>query len=193
MQEATQAKQPPALVDLDEDEDDNPGDEEARFQAELQRAIEASKTEVAASSKRATTNQGPSSNANGPAVLTGRAQMEQERLERIKRRKREAGLDDDDEEKTTAEPPAKRQHISSSSGVRTNSKSYPVPSSSNSSRAPTTQNTPTSEQMFWDGEMRQTANMHANPRKDGKPTIKLTEIFGKVDITHFDLLRVVIL
>jgi hypothetical protein len=105
-----------------------------------------------------------------------RAQMEQERVARQKRLRREAGLDDDDIE----QPPAKRQHVSSPSASRTNSYSS---SASTSRVVQSTSTIPTIDRIFWDGEMRQTANMHAEPRRDGKPTFRLTDVLGKVRLS----------
>jgi tyrosyl-DNA phosphodiesterase-1 len=107
--------------------------------------------------------------------------LERERLERRKRLRKEAGLDDDDDEVT----PAKRQQFSSSSSsVRTDGDNTIVVSSRSSTTSQVS-DIPTAEQVFWDGELRQIANRHADPRKDGEPTFRLTEILGKVWLLSF--------
>ena len=85
-----------------------------------------------------------------PPFISERAAMERERLARQKRLRKEAGLDNDDLS-------TKRQHL-------------PSPPIS----------IPTSDQIFWEGEVRQIANKHAEPREDGRPTFRLTDILGKV-------------
>lgn len=172
------------------DSDDESVDhEEANFQAELQRALEASKIESRIQAPRqhptaaATSSAEPQSNqsaANG--FLSERAQMEKERRERQKRMRKEAGLDDDDNDQQAGGRSAKRQHLSSSSGVRTNN-GRPSPGSSSPQNAGSSKaavHVPTIEQVFWDGEFRQTATRYAEPRKDGRPTFRLTEILGEV-------------
>lgn len=114
--------------------------------------------------------------------------MEKERLERQKRLRPEVhksdgnGTDGDEEELRAS--PAKRQHLSSSSGRLFNDvRNYTVPSISSAKDSPPAQGISTIDQVFWDGELRQTANRHAEPRKDGRPTFRLTEILGKVRLT----------
>jgi tyrosyl-DNA phosphodiesterase-1 len=110
------------------------------------------------------------------SFLSERAQLEKERRERQKRLRPQASSssvvspDDDDLE----EPPAKRHQVScsNSSFKRSN---IPPDSSSKKSRE-----LPTIEQVFWDGELRQTATQNAEPRKDGQATIRLTDVLGKV-------------
>jgi len=191
LQEA--AKPPPIVLDNDHEDD-----EDARFQAELQRALEASKAETSQKNRvdGPPISEPQSNGSSASAFISERAQLEKERRERQKRLRREAGLDDNDEGQMDGdgEPRAKRQHLSSLSGVRTNSRPNPVPSSSSSSSysatvsrsAPSIQNI---EQLFWDGELRPIANKHADPREDGKPTFRLTEILGKVSVfPPFDML-----
>jgi tyrosyl-DNA phosphodiesterase-1 len=162
---------------------DDSDDEDAQFQADLQRAIDASK---ASHTSTPSANQVSSSSS----FLSERAQLEKERLQRQKRLRGEGdGGDDDDDTEEEAGRPTKRQHISSSPGAsRSNghSVSSAAPSSSQSGPTSNSSSTPTTDQLFWEGELRQTANMHANPRRDGKPTWRLTEILGKVRMFHFD-------
>ena len=118
----------------------------------------------------------PPSQSVVSSFLSERAQLEKERRERQKRLRPQASSsssaapDDDDLE----EPPAKRHQVScsSSSFKRSN-----IPHDSNSKKS---RELPTIEQVFWDGELRQTATQNAEPRKDGQATIRLTDILGKV-------------
>ena len=52
----------------------------------------------------------------------------------------------------------------------------------NGSSKPSTSSSASANQppMFWKGEIRQTANMHVDPKKDTKPTFRLSEIIGEV-------------
>ncbi|KAG5640711.1 hypothetical protein DXG03_007468 [Asterophora parasitica] len=135
------------------------------------------------------------------AFLSERAQLEKERRERQKRLRPDSGFDtsfggDDDEEENetrTVEPPAKRQHLSSSQGVRTNNgrnafSSYSQRGGPSKSQGPPQANIPTIEQVFWDGELRQTATQHADPRKDGRPTFRLSDILGTKSDLSFAIL-----
>ena len=126
--------------------------EEARFQEELKHVLEVSKAESCSSV-------GNSQMAPGQSVvssfLSERAQLEKERRERQKRLRPQTSYDptaapDDDDLEV---PPAKRQQVSCS---------------------------PTIEQVFWNGELRQTATQNAEPRKDDQATIRLTDVLGKV-------------
>ena len=158
----------PDVIILDSDDDD------AAFQEELKQALEASKASsqskvieeplVAAASER-----GHSS--GNSTFLYERAKLERERLERQKRLRPDSAraspmVEDSDDE----EPPAKRQNTSSASSVHS--------ATSSNSRRPVQPQT----QFFWNGELRQTATKHADPRKDGCPTFRLTEILGQVRI-----------
>lgn len=165
-------------------------DEEGRFQNELQRALEASRAEAKRSRPADPSSKQSSEHAStGPSLLSERAQMEKARIERVKRFRRDAGLNlvGKDEEVQRAQPPSKRQCLSSSSGVCANDKNC-LPSSSassgNASASYVAPNIPTIDQMFWNGEMRQTAVKHAEPRQDGKPNFRLTDLLGKV-LVHF--------
>ncbi|KAG1890452.1 tyrosyl-DNA phosphodiesterase-domain-containing protein [Suillus fuscotomentosus] len=171
---------------------DSEDDDDDRFQSGRLQENRAFKTE----SSRATTQSvhypaPPSQSARNTlaaSFLSERAQMERERLERLKRLR---GQDADDGGGIS--PPTKRQHIPSSekhANGRANiasasSSSVPSGSSASSRTASTSINsTPTSEQLFWNGELRPTANKHSQPRQDGKPTFRLTEVLGsKPDIS----------
>lgn len=155
----------------------------------MQHAIKASKAEGSTSGTHtSTTSTSNSTQTRGEAraqdvklassaFLSERALLEKERLERQKRLRRDAGLDDDE-----AEGSSKKQHIYSSpelltngtSGIETNA------AASGSSHSTPNSDIPTIDQIFWEGEVRQTANRHAEPRKDGQSTFRLTEVLGKV-------------
>ena len=179
----------PVIINVDTDSEDE-DIEEARFQEELKHVLKASKaelssalTDVAGSSigNSQTTNQPPSQSVVVSSFLSERAQLEKERRERQKRLRPQASSsptaapDDDDLD----EPPAKRHQVScsNSSFKRSN---IPHDSSSKKSRE-----LPTIEQIFWNGELRQTATQNAEPRKDGQATIRLTDVLGKVKFFFF--------
>ena len=194
---------------------DSPGvdDEEARFQADIQRAIEESKqqpttTTAAASRAPAPTvtpvPQPQTTALNTLAALMGaeRAQMERDRLERLKRHRPDihrnattitvdSDSDSDEEERARG---AKRQHISSSqSGPRRANAS--ASSSSTTTQTATARARPAAatasgsasaaQTLFWDGELRQTANMHVDRQKDTRPLFRLTEILAPVGLVCF--------
>jgi tyrosyl-DNA phosphodiesterase-1 len=101
------------------------------------------------------------------SFLSERAKMEKERLERQKRLRPETITEserqfDTSEDEENPEPPAKRHHHSTSNSSQINPPG------------------PSKEPLFWDGELRQTATIRAEPRKDGLPTFRLTDILGKV-------------
>lgn len=169
---------------------DSEDDDDDRFQSERLQENRTSKTESLRAATQSVHYPGPSSQSarNTPAAsfLSERAQMERERLERLKRLR---GQDADDGGGIS--PPTKRQHIPSSerhANGRANiasASSSSIPSgSSTSSRTASTSisSTPTSEQLFWNGELRPTANKHSQPRQDGKPTFRLTEVLGSVRV-----------
>ncbi|KAJ3502585.1 hypothetical protein NLJ89_g8817 [Agrocybe chaxingu] len=185
----------PVLINLDSDEDED--EEDRRFQEEMKAAIEASKT----SSTRNESRPQPSSStpatqqSNGTSVvsafLSERAQLEKERRERQKRLRPQActSVEDEDMEDAEEEPPAKRQQLSSSkfSYVRPNG-SVPSANGGGSDVSNTARSIPTIDQVFWGGELRQTATQHAEPRKDGLPTFRLTEVLGKKSELEFAIL-----
>jgi len=163
----------PEVISSDSDEEM----EEPRFQKELREALEASEasygtqnTSMHVESSKANT---PSNSGSGASnFLTERAKLERERRERQKRLRPETVVEEifNDSEDDEEQPPSKRHQVSSSH-LRLNASA----SGSKSS-------TSTVEQRFWNGELRQTATVHADPRKDGLPTFRLTEILGKVEL-----------
>lgn len=166
----------------DEDEDV----EEVRFQGELRQAIKASQAESSqpipnsgrgSESGTTQTSDDRSQVGTQPSTfLSERAQLEKERMERLKRLRpdpqRPSTPEDDDSE--NEEPPAKRHQVSTSNSSFSRS-NVPSVNSSNS--------VPTIDEAFWNGELRQTATQHAEPRKDGQPTFRLTEVLGKVRLS----------
>lgn len=168
---------------------DSEDDDDDQFQSELLQAIQVSKTESSRATTQSVHNPEPLSQSarSTPAAsfLSERAQMERERLERLKRVR---GQDADDGGRMS--PLAKKQHIPSEmhANGRANiasasSSSVPSSSSASSRSASTTiNNIPTSEQLFWNGELRPTANKHCQPRQDGKSTFRLTEVLGSVRV-----------
>ncbi|KAG1777981.1 tyrosyl-DNA phosphodiesterase-domain-containing protein [Suillus placidus] len=171
---------------------DSEDDDDDRFQSELLQAIQVSKTESSRATTQSVHNPEPPSQSvrSTPTAsfLSERAQMERERLERLKRVR---GKDADDGGRIS--PPAKRQRIPSfeilangrANIASASSSSLPSGSSASSRTASTAINPiPTSEQLFWNGELRPTANKHSQPRQDGKSTFRLTEVLGlKSDIS----------
>ena len=144
------------------DSDSDDGDE--RFQQDLRNALQASQEihqgeqpihHVESSSSGNTTS--------GSAFMSERATLERARLERQKRLRPERSVEKEGQSDTHKDeedlgPPAKRHHAISGQVMSELSK----------------------EPRFWDGELRQTATIRSEPRKDGLPTFRLTEILGKV-------------
>lgn len=125
--------------------------------------------------------------------------MEKERLERLKRRRPDLHqqvntvvLDDDSDNEEEYARGAKRQHISSSSSVArranthasTSSSSATTATSSRSASRPANSAAGSSHapEIFWDGELRQTANRHVIPAKDKRPLFRLSEILSPVSL-----------
>ncbi|KAF5352877.1 hypothetical protein D9757_012107 [Collybiopsis confluens] len=144
-------------------------DDDAQFQEELKQAIEASCS---------TTLETPPLQRDNNSFLSERAQLEKERLERQRKLRKAQNLPPSDEEShiesdsdEDAEGPiAKRQR-----------RSLPNPSTNHQTTASST-STPGAKlkggPFFWDGEWRPTATRGVEPRKDKKPTFRLSEILG---------------
>ncbi|KAF9078207.1 tyrosyl-DNA phosphodiesterase-domain-containing protein [Rhodocollybia butyracea] len=155
--------------------------EEALFQEQIMQAIQASRS----------TAQPPAQPSSTNPFLSERAQMEKERRERQKRLRKAKGIPDSEDERTQAdsddedvkEPSAKRQRLSSSmpNGVQANARSSAA--SSSGSKHESSQNP-----YFWDGEWRPTATQGVEPRKDKRPTFRLSEILGNKTEIAFAIL-----
>jgi tyrosyl-DNA phosphodiesterase-1 len=102
-----------------------------------------------------------------------RLQLERERLERQNKRLREESerregkgkgkSTDEDVDSQRNEPPAKKARLNGTSLAQTGD-------ASSSSHLP----------VYWNGIVRQTANMHADKDKDTRPTIRLSDIITPV-------------
>lgn len=183
-------------------------DDELRFQQDLHRAMEASRTdsttpaeptqpttkavvEQNTSSVSSTFQSGSSTPSN--SFLSDRAQLERERLARLKRYRGE------DHEDKPSSLPNKRQYLSTNL-ERTDERASAMPSISSSSssssnfedkgkaKASNAKISSVVDQVFWDGELRPTANLHSEPRQDGKPTFRLSEILGPNSQISFAIL-----
>ncbi|KIK61610.1 hypothetical protein GYMLUDRAFT_42622 [Collybiopsis luxurians FD-317 M1] len=167
-------------------------DGETLFQDQLRQAIEASRvgaeSQVESTSKVSDPNPPPvhQSTATSSSFLSERAQLEKERLERQKRYRQAMGLPtNDDESQTESEdeedaevPSAKKQRRLSSSKSTSNHQTSVPGVKSESIQDP----------FFWDGEWRPTATRGVEPRKDGKPTFRLSEILGNKQEISFAIL-----
>lgn len=105
------------------------------------------------------------------AFLADRAKMERERLARQKRLRPQVQQPEEteSEEEEDGPPPAKKVKAEDG-GSRT------APSYTSTQKQPATSS---SEPLFWEGEIRQTANRHVLPSKDTKPVWRLSEILGQ--------------
>ncbi|OBZ74283.1 putative tyrosyl-DNA phosphodiesterase [Grifola frondosa] len=176
LQEASPPKprplEPEYIVIEDSDEDD----EEEKFQSQLQRAIEASKEDVSSPVTSIATSgqQTPAEAATIPSFISERAQMERERIARLKRLRPDfdVGADSRDDE-----PGAKSALSSTTDCNETHAQAGSKVAASG-----------TPEALFWNGELRQTANMHVDPLKDTRPTFRLTEILSPKDDIEFAII-----
>jgi hypothetical protein len=169
------ARPPAAAAALSIDDD-----EEARFQADLARAIAASKQDLSPVTSIASLSSDPSqiidlesappstaATQSSSSFLRERAQLEQERLTRLKR------LHGEPHPQST-ESPSKRP--APSREVSTAPKADP---SRQRGREPVDEDA----EVFWDGELRQTANAHVelgNNGEDGRSVFRLSQIIGDV-------------
>lgn len=193
---AAKRVQPIEVIEIESDDED-PSDEEEKFEAELRRAMALSKVDsvpsTAASSRPASI---PPSTAqvNATPALTNnpllfdRKKLEEERLARQKRLRPEiqqstanaSDEDDDEDDERQRDNGAKRQRLSSSlpSARRANATSSSDRRAMTSNAAGSSSNP--QESLFWNGELRQTANKHVDADKDTRPLFRLTEIIGQV-------------
>jgi tyrosyl-DNA phosphodiesterase-1 len=166
---------------MSKENDDN---EEARFQADLARAIAASKQDLSPATSIASLpsdcSQIEDLKSTPPSTVTAqsnssflreRAQLEQERLARLKRLRDEPHPQD-------TEPSLKR--LTPSREVS----SAPVSEAGPSQRGTVDEGV----EVFWDGELRQTANAHVELGRNGeygRPIFRLSQIIG--DVSRFFL------
>jgi hypothetical protein len=172
---------------------------EGQFQADLERALQESQSQSQSTPPQhkpqmAAANDSPKPNN----FLSERAQLEKERLARQKRLRGDTSdrassrgptpststADSESDNNDLGKPASKRQHLTTPRQRRTlqQSKSKESTRVINGTPKPSTSsNTSTNQpQMFWKGEIRQTANMHVDPQKDAKPTFRLSDIIGEV-------------
>ncbi|KAI0633159.1 phospholipase D/nuclease [Trametes polyzona] len=171
---------PREVIDVDADEDD----EDARFQAELQRAIEASKQETSKTSTVAShqppstaaqASNPPPTSSTASSFLSERAKLERERLARQKRLR----PDVDNAPKRPAEVLDVDEDDDDDLDQPSSAKSTPASASASVGRGAN------SPELFLDGELRQTANKYVNPQKDKRPVFRLSEIIGPKDDVEF--------
>ncbi|VDC04263.1 unnamed protein product [Peniophora sp. CBMAI 1063] len=113
------------------------------------------------------------------AFRADRKRLEEERLARQKRRRDESGQPEEIEDRR----PAKRATPSSASASSSSSPRVPLKPTPGPSRPNT--------ELFWDGVVRQTANMHVGPGKNGengKPVFRLSEIIGDKSQVKFAII-----
>ncbi|KAF8900465.1 tyrosyl-DNA phosphodiesterase-domain-containing protein [Gymnopilus junonius] len=177
--------------------DDEEDFKDVRSGKEIKQALQASKSSSSHSHIPSQPSAGPSTSAEigqssdrpvaVSAFLAERAQLEKERRERQKRLRPstpDPGSTTEEDDSEIEEPPAKRHQVSSSNQSRMRSNISGVSSSKFSS----SNSIPAIEQVFWSGELRQTATLHAEPRKDGSSTFRLTEVLGKKSELSFAIL-----
>ena len=174
---------------------------EQQFQADLQRALQESQSQSQSTTQPIPQIAVVGTSAEPNSFLSERAQLERERLARQKRLRGDTNdrnpsrgptpststADSEDYESDPddlGEPAAKRQHLVTPRHSRTlqQSKSKQSANVINGSSKPSASSSASTNQpqMFWRGEIRQTANMHVDPKKDTKPTFRLSEIIGEV-------------
>jgi tyrosyl-DNA phosphodiesterase 1 len=176
------AQSPVTTAALSKENDD---DEEARFKADLARAIAVSKQDLSPATSVASLSSDDRSQIDDlksapPSTVTAqsnssflreRAQLEQERLARFKRLRGEPHSQD-------TEPPLKRPTPSREMS------SAPASEAGPSQRG--SQTVDEDVEVFWDGELRQTANAHielGRNGEDGRPIFRLSQIIG--DVSRF--------
>ncbi|KAI6046605.1 tyrosyl-DNA phosphodiesterase-domain-containing protein [Pisolithus marmoratus] len=171
-----------------------------QFQQDLQRAVEDSRlgSSTPGQSSTESGSSQPKVNVRAPSLeaqtdptvlqnpfLIERAQLERERLARLKRPR--SGENQDELNSLRH----RRQNISTSR-TRTDGQIHTPFTSASSSKAsnslnnqkataaakPAVNTHPVVDQLFWDGELRPTANLHSMPRQDDKPAFRLTEVLG---------------
>ena len=174
---------------------------EEQFQADLQRVLQESQSQSQSTPQPIPRTAVVDTPAKPNVFLSERAQLERERLARQKRLRGDTidrnssrgptpststadSEDYESDDNDLRKPAAKRQHLATPRQGRTlqRSKSNQSTNIINGSSKPSASSSATTNQpqMFWRGEIRQTANMHVDPKKDTKPTFRLSEIIGEV-------------
>ncbi len=181
------------VIEIQDDSDDEVSPSHAKAATEVEvSGMRPSTSTSCAKSTSSSTREVPLTRPGG-AFLFDRAQLERERLARQKRLRPDIvhnrGNEDEEDEEVEEQPNAKRQRFppSLTSAQRAN-----MPSSSTRSVASTSVNTNLiaqtgsaagrSESLFWEGELRQTANKHVDLDKDVRPVFRLTEILAPVSL-----------
>ncbi|TFK84746.1 phospholipase D/nuclease [Polyporus arcularius HHB13444] len=131
----------------------------------------------------------PPATTSNPAAafLSERAKLEQERLERLKRTRPDIHRDttaitvdsdseddiDEEERARSAKSTSTRNAPSTSAAAR----ARPAPATGRQTQA--------AGSIFWEGELRQTANMHVDKHKDTRPVFRLSEIISPKEDIEF--------
>ncbi|KAK7684381.1 hypothetical protein QCA50_012328 [Cerrena zonata] len=170
---------------LSSDEEDLP-DEDDTFKAEIRRAIEASKapsavvkTEEPKNTVKTESGIPTTPLANITPVIQStfpfdRAQLERDRLARLKRLRPDLA-------EAQSSSGTKNADSDNEDDRDHDSKSRPAASSS-------TSQSPNTENIFWSGELRQTANKHVDKLKDTRPIFTLTDTLAPRDEISFAIL-----
>lgn len=191
--------EPRDVIEILSSDDEGVHDEDTKFQTELQKAIEASKAVLepmkSENSKAPVKNEAIPSLASSSSVPHtfpfDRAQLERERLERLKRLRPDLAenpsssniknerLDDEHDR----ERDVKRQRVSHPSSAINRSD---VSSSRAAPRvsAGTSRTRGSEDNIYWSGEIRQTANKHVEKTKDTRPIFTLTDTIAPVSDSY---------
>ncbi|KAF9258761.1 phospholipase D/nuclease [Marasmius fiardii PR-910] len=178
----------PAAEDEEEDEE---------YQEQLKRAMEASQSQP---TPEPDAHDEVAHSTATKSFLSERAQLEKERLKRIRKAKglpeesdedqnvRNGDVEQEDEEDEIqiVEPPRKRQRVSSPLRTQADHSSYSSSGVSTSKGKGTSGND--GGERYWNGEMRPTATAGMEPRKDGKRTFRISEILGEKDSISFAII-----
>ncbi|KAG8995143.1 hypothetical protein FRB94_009383 [Tulasnella sp. JGI-2019a] len=148
---------------------DEDADDERRYEKELAMALAMSLAEpdTTISTPDIVETPPPDPSEAGPAsqFLAERKKLEEERLAR--KRARPGYVGEISLPESDSAPAAKRRNIGSVASGSGSSQEKPGSLLSDSSSS-----------LFWQGEIRQTANRHAVPGKDTKPIFRLSELLG---------------
>ncbi|KAI0712722.1 tyrosyl-DNA phosphodiesterase-domain-containing protein [Cerioporus squamosus] len=166
------------VIEVDDDDDED-----------LRLALEASKRESMVNLNPSTHTQAqapPPATTSNPAAafLSERAKLERERLERLKRTRPDIHRDSTaivvDSDSDSEDDMDQEERARSAKSTRN------VPSTSAAANArPAPRQTQPAGSVFWDGELRQTANMHVDKQKDTRPVFRLSEIISPKEDIEF--------